>query len=138
VSSLNTITFTTGNFQALGVVYLKGSHLAHLKILFLFCYYIITPFLSDIHSQITQYGSRTGFYGHVTLSHHWRCHWNSTGLEATPSGPSHHSITHTHHHDNTSNTQQPQQHLWAHHIHILKDPTSGVDNGTQSMSTGCK
>jgi hypothetical protein len=28
-----------------------------------------------------------------TLGHHWRRHWNSTGLEATLSGPSHHSIT---------------------------------------------
>jgi hypothetical protein len=42
-----------------------------------------------------------------TLGHHWRCHWNSTGLGATPSGPSHHSITQlttmaTLHHSTTS------------------------------------
>jgi hypothetical protein len=53
-----------------------------------------------------------------TLGHHCRGHWNSTGLEATPSGPSHHSITHTHHHDNTSNTQQPQQLHNSHYTHV--------------------
>jgi hypothetical protein len=114
----------TDNKLGEDVVYLKGSHMAHFKNFIVSFLLLQKSYFYTLFSQTSTHKSPNMAQELVsmvnfTLGHHWRRHWNSTGLEATPSGPSQHSITHTHHHGNTSNTQQPQQLHNSHYTHAL-------------------